>query len=98
MAGEGSMMFSSARVLAYFLLVFGLAVFLTGAYLFVLRSRISARISGPLMILYGAVMLVLGVGMIGRVFSMMQWSFFSGAIMLVVGVGMVYSGFTMGKM
>jgi len=89
---------SSTIGLAYFLLVFGLAVLLTGVYLLVLRTKISARISGPLMILYGAVMLVLGVGMIGRVFSMMQWSFFSGALMLVVGVGMVYSGFTMGKM
>jgi len=92
------MMFSPAVALAYFLLVFGLAVLLTGIYLLVLRSMINARYSGPLMILYGAVMLVLGVGMIGRVFSMMQGSFLSGAIMLVLGVAMVYSGFTMGKM
>jgi hypothetical protein len=52
-------------------------------------------IIGGLMLLYGAIMLVLGMGMLGQVFSMMQGSTLSGAVMLLMGVAMLYSGYGM---
>jgi uncharacterized membrane protein len=50
---------------------------------------------GALMLLYGVIMLVLGGGMIGQMFSVMQWSTLSGSVMIIVGVAMLCSGYSM---
>jgi len=47
------------------------------------------------MLLYGAIMLVLGMAMLGKVFSTMQGSTLSGAVMLLLGAAMLYSGYGM---
>jgi len=49
------------------------------------------------MVLYGVIMLVLGVAMLGQVFSMMQGSTLSGSVMLLMGTLMLYSGYGMAK-
>ena len=84
--------------LSYFLTGLGVVVFLTGLY--VLVSRMMRHVSGVgwLMILYGVIMLVLGVGMIGQLFAMMQGSLLSGSVMIIVGVVMLYSGYGMARM
>jgi hypothetical protein len=52
-----------------------------------------------LMVVYGVIMLVLGVGMIGQFFNlMMQGSSVSGIAMILVGLAMLYSGSGMTKM
>jgi drug/metabolite transporter (DMT)-like permease len=92
--GMASPMMSAPNTLAgYFLIALGAIVFLTGAY--VLLSRMMKHRSGIalLMIIYGVIMLVLGVGMIGQLFSvMMQGSTLSGIAMILVGLVMLYSG------
>ena len=81
----------------YFLLGLGVIVFLTGVYMFYRKMMMHRSRFGLLMIGYGIIMLVLGVGMIGNLFSMMQGSALSGTVMLVVGVAMLYSGSTMAR-
>jgi len=63
-----------------------------------LNSRMMVRggLFGGLMIIYGIIMLILGVGMIGQIFNvMMQASLISGFSMILIGSAMVYSGFIM---
>lgn len=91
------MVSSPAMVGGYFLLVLGVIVLLTGLYLLTSHMMKNHSIIGGLMLLYGAIMLVLGMGMLGQVFSMMQGSTLSGAVMLLMGVAMLYSGHGMIK-
>jgi len=78
----------------YFLLALGIVVFLTGLWIFRVRMMQHSTI-GWLMVLYGVIMLILGVGMIGQIFTMMQGSTVSGSIMIILGIAMLYSGFGM---
>jgi len=93
----GSTMNSSAILAAYFLLALGVIVFVTGVFVFIFGMK-HQSVTGLLMILYGVLMLILGVGMIEQVFSfMMQGSIYSGIVMIFVGLVMLYSGFNMAK-
>jgi hypothetical protein len=86
---------ASATLGAYFLLGLGILVLLTGVYMFVspmLRNRTTI---GGLMLVYGAIMIAVGVGMIEQLFSMMQGSAISGTVMIVSGLAMLYSGYGM---
>ena len=70
---------------------------MTGLYVLISKTM-GHMTTGFLMILYGVVMLILGVGMIGRLFNfMMQGSTVSGITMILVGLAMLYSGFDMTK-
>lgn len=91
----GMMTSSTARWGGYFLLVLGSIVLLTGVYLLTSRMMRNRSTIGGLMLLYGVIMLVLGVAMFVRVFSMMQGSTVSGFVMLLLGVLMLYSGYGM---
>jgi hypothetical protein len=87
------MMVSSISMLGgYFLLILGSIVLLTGLYLLMPHMMKNRSTIGGLMVLYGVIMLVLGVAMLGQVFSMMQGSTLSGSVMLLMGVLMLYSG------
>ena len=97
MEGESMMVQSTALWTGYFLMALGVIVLLTGLYLLTARLMGKRSLAGALMLIYGVIMLVLGVGMLGRMFSMMQGSTFSGAVMLVVGITMLYSGWGMAK-
>jgi uncharacterized membrane protein HdeD (DUF308 family) len=89
---------TSAIAVSYFLLALGVIVLVTGVYMFYAKMLMHRSRLGWLMIVYGVIMLVIGIGMIGNVFSMMmQGSAISGAVMLVVGVAMLYSGSSMAK-
>jgi uncharacterized membrane protein HdeD (DUF308 family) len=91
------MMVDSSSLASYFLLALGVIVLLTGFYVLVSKMMIHST-TGFLMILYGVLMLILGVGMIGQLFNfMMQGSTVSGITMIVVGLAMLYSGFDMTK-
>jgi len=79
----------------YFLLILGSIVLLTGLYLLTSHMMKHGPMVGKLMLLYGVIMLVLGVAMLGQVFSMMQGSTLSGSVMLLMGVLMLYSGYGM---
>ena len=81
----------------YFLLALGVIVLLTGLYLFKAHMMRNGTIIGALMLLYGVVMLGLGIGMLVQLFSMMQGSTLSGAVMLLMGIAMLYSGYSMIK-
>ena len=92
-----AMMNGSAIFAAYFLLALGIVVFVTGVCVFIFGMK-HQSVTGLLMILYGVLMLILGVGMIEQVFSfMMQGSTISGIVMILVGLVMLYSGFNMAK-
>jgi uncharacterized membrane protein len=94
---KGMMVSSTAVWGGYFLLILGSIVLLTGLYLLtahMMKNR--STIGGP-MVVYGVIMLVLGVAMLGQVFSMMQGSTLSGSVMLVMGMLMLYSGYGMTK-
>ena len=80
----------------YFLLALGIVVFLTGLWIFRVRMMRHSPI-GWLMILYGVIMLFLGVGMIGQIFTMMQGSTVSGSVMIILGIAMLYSGYGMAR-
>ena len=84
--------------IGYFLLVLGVIVLLSGLYLLGARMLKSRAPMGLLMILYGLMMLALGFGMVGQIFSMVQGSVFSGTVMVIVGVAMLYSGYGMARM
>jgi hypothetical protein len=86
----------SALAASYFLLAFGLVVLMTGVYMYYAKMM-KRLVFGWLMIVYGIIMLVLGTGMIGNVFSMMQYSVVSGAVMLILGVAMLHSGLSMAR-
>jgi len=71
---------------------------LTGVYVLVSRMMEHRSTIGLLMIIYGVIMLVLGVGMIGQLFNlMMQGSSVSGMAMILVGLVMLYSGWGMAR-
>ena len=97
MAMGNAVMNGSAIFAAYFLLALGIVVFVTGVCVFIFGMK-HQSVTGLLMILYGVLMLILGVGMIEQVFSfMMQGSIISGIVMILVGLVMLYSGFNMAK-
>ena len=101
--GQNSMEMGNAMnagaTVAYLLLVLGAVVLLTGVYVFASRMMAHTSTIGLLMLLYGVIMLGLGVGMIGQFFNlmMMQSSIISGTIMILLGAAMLYSGFDMTK-
>jgi Kef-type K+ transport system membrane component KefB len=81
------------------LLGLGVIVFSTGLYVLVSRMMKQRSTIALLMIVYGVIMLVLGVGMIGQFFNlMMQGSSVSGIAMTIVGLAILYSGSGMTKM
>jgi hypothetical protein len=88
---------SSLSWVGYFLVALGVIVLLTGLYLFKAHMMSNSTIIGALMLLYGLIMLGLGVGMLGQVFSVMQGSTLSGAVMILMGILMLYSGYGMTK-
>jgi hypothetical protein len=93
----GSMM-NGALMLSYALLALGAIVLLTGLYVMFSMMSPHGSVVGRLMLVYGTVMLVLGVGMIERLFNlMMQGSILSGVTMILLGLAMLYSGFDMTK-
>jgi uncharacterized membrane protein len=93
----GMMVSSTAIWGGYFLLTLGSIVLLTGLYLLISHMMKNRSTIGGLMVLYGVIMLVLGVAMLGQVFSMMQGSTLSGSVMLLMGTLMLYSGYGMAK-
>lgn len=93
----GMMVSSTATWGGYFLLILGSIVLLTGLYLLTSHMMKNRSTIGGLMVLYGVIMLVLGVAMLGQLFSMMQGSTLSGSVMLLMGVLMLYSGYGMIK-
>jgi uncharacterized membrane protein HdeD (DUF308 family) len=97
---NGLMMMSASNTLAgYLLLGLGVIVFLTGLYVLVSRMMKHHSTIALLMIVYGVIMLILGVGMIGQFFNpMMQGSYVSGIAMILVGLAMLYRGSGMTKM
>jgi uncharacterized membrane protein len=93
-----AMMATPGTLAGYLLLALGAIVFLTGVYVLLSRMMRHRSTIGLLMIVYGAIMLVLGVGMIGQFFNfMMQGSLVSGVVMILVGLAMLYSGLGMTK-
>jgi hypothetical protein len=100
MMTNGLMMISASSTLAgYLLLGLGVIVFLTGLYVLVSRMMKQRSTIALLMIVYGVIMLVLGVGMIGQFFNlMMLGSYASSIAMIIVGLVMLYSGSGMTKM
>ena len=93
----GMMVSSTAMWGGYFLLMLGSMVLLTGLYLLTSHVMKNRSTIGGVMVLYGVIMLVLGVAMLGQVFSMMQGSTLSGSVMLLMGTLMLYSGYGMAK-
>jgi hypothetical protein len=93
----GMMVSSTAMWGGYFLLILGSIVLLTGLYLLTSHMMKNRSTVGGLMVLYGVIMLVLGVAMLGQVFSTMQGSTLSGSVMLLIGILMLYSGYGMTK-
>lgn len=89
---------SMSSWIGYFLVILGVIVLLSGAYLLVIQMMKKSILFGRLMIFYGIVMLALGVGMIGQTFSRMQASTLSGSVMILLGISMLYSGFEMTRM
>jgi hypothetical protein len=96
MEGEPMMHTATAQWAGYFLIALGVIVLLTGLFLLTPRMMNPSFI-GPLMLLYGVIMLALGIGMLGRMLVMMQNSTLSGAVMLLTGLAMLYSGYGMTK-
>jgi hypothetical protein len=93
----GMMLSPTATWGGYFLLILGAIVLLTGLYLFTSHMMKKRSTVGGLMVLYGVIMLVLGLAMLGQMFSVMRGSTLSGSVMLVMGVLMLYSGYGMVK-
>jgi len=80
---------------AILLLLLGGAVLGTTVQMIGMRTTPRRRSHGFLMIVYGVLMLVAGLAMIGRVLPMMQAPDVSGGAMIAVGLGMLYVGATM---
>jgi small-conductance mechanosensitive channel len=99
MMGQQPTMMTSTVLVAYFLLGLGVVVLFTGLYMLSMRMMRHQPTLGALMILYGVIMLALGVGMVSQMLAVMltQMSTFSGAVMIVVGVLMLYSGVAMAR-
>ena len=97
MGGSPSMMMTGASLPGTFLLLLGIVVLVTGAYvLWASGNSMNMSLTGSLMLVYGLIMLVVGAMMFSNLFFvMMQGSSFSGAAMLVFGILMLASG---GKM
>lgn len=88
---------SFGAAVAVFLLLLGLVVLVTGMYVFSAPMMRNRSTLGWLMILYGVIMLVLGLGMITGMFRLMMMgaSLLSGGLMLLSGAVMLYSGSSM---
>ena len=86
---------ASATWGGYFLLGLGTFVLLTGVYIFASPMMKNRKTTGGLMLVYGVIMLAVGVSMIEQLFAMMQESTISGTVMIVSGVAMLYSGYGM---
>jgi len=80
---------------AILLLLLGGAVLGTTVQMIGMRKTPRRRSEGFLMIVYGVLMLVAGLAMIGRLLPMMQAADVSGGAMIAVGLGMLYVGATM---
>ena len=80
---------------AILLLLLGGAVLGTTVQMIGMRKTPRRRSQGFLMIVYGVLMLVAGLAMIGRLLPMMQAPDVSGGAMIAVGLGMLYVGATM---
>jgi len=80
---------------AILLLLLGGAVLGTTVQMIGMRKTPRRRSEGFLMIVYGVLMLVAGLAMIGRLLPMMQAPDASGGAMIAVGLGMLYVGATM---
>jgi uncharacterized membrane protein HdeD (DUF308 family) len=94
----GTMMMGSWVLVSYLLVALGAIVLLTGVYMFASKRMKHHSWAGLLMICYGVIMLILGVAMIGQLFSfMMQGSMVSGITMIFLGLAMLYSGLDMSK-
>jgi uncharacterized membrane protein HdeD (DUF308 family) len=94
----GAMEGGSGAFASYFLFALGAIVLLTGVYVLASKMMRYQSTAGLLMICYGVIMLVLGVGMIGQLFGfMMRGSIVSGITMIFLGLAMLYSGFDMTK-
>lgn len=94
MGSEYAIMNPNAIWAGYFLVGLGVVVLVTGVYISVTRMMNSPLI-GALMLVYGIVMYGLGIGMLVRLFSLMQYSAISGVVMLLVGTAMLFSGYDM---
>jgi len=80
---------------AILLLLLGGAVLGTTVQMIGMRTTPRRRSESFLMIVYGVLMLVAGLAMIGRLLPMMQAPDVSGGAMIAVGLGMLYVGATM---
>jgi uncharacterized membrane protein HdeD (DUF308 family) len=98
MGNQPMMELSPSSWTGYFLLALGIIVLLSGLYVLTARMMTRRKQFGWLMIVYGVVMLVLGAGMLGQMFSMMQGFVISGTVMIVIGLAMLYSGYDMTRM
>jgi drug/metabolite transporter (DMT)-like permease len=98
METQPMMQLSPTSWVGYFLLALGVIVLLSGMYLLTARMMKRRTAFGVLMILYGIVMLALGAGMLGQMFSMMEGFVISGTVMIIIGLAMLYSGYDMTRM
>ena len=96
-APDDGMGFSWGYAAGILLLVLGGAVLASAIFLFVNRMTTNRRILGFLMLMYSGLMLLVGIGMLGRMFPLMHGSELSGAAMIAVGLAMLYSGVGMGR-
>jgi len=94
-SAETGMGVSWAYIGSILLFLLGGAVLGSTFQMIGMRSAARRRSQGSLMIVFGALMFVVGAAMLGRVFPVMQGSVPSGGAMIAVGVGMLYVGATM---
>ena len=80
---------------AVLLLLLGGAVVGSTVQMIGMRKPSERRSEGLSMIVYGVLMLVAGLAMLGRVLPMMQAPDASGGAMIAVGLAMLYVGATM---
>src|SRR5213592_2615000 len=93
-SAETGMGVSWAYIGSILLFLLGGAVLGSTFQMIGMRSAARRRSQGSL-IVFGALMFVVGAAMLGRVFPVMQGSVPSGGAMIAVGVGMLYVGATM---
>ena len=90
-----NMQVSDDGIFGWFLVAFGVMVVMSGGYALVSRMM-RCREMGVLMVVYGLVMLVIGIGMIEQLFNlMMRGSIISGLVMILIGITMLYCGVDM---